>query len=86
MFSGWVGNLNRGADGRAAEAGSAVLGGVPVKDDRGSLDEPLNEQVQRQNTNLQSLIETITQMIAASRDLLRSLGGAKGDPPPDAQP
>ena len=86
MFSGWVGNLNRGADGRAAEAGSAVLVGVPVKDDRGSLDEPLNEQVQRQNTNLQSLIETITQMIATSLDLLRRLGGAKGDPPPDAQP
>jgi hypothetical protein len=57
-----------------------------VNNDRGLPNEPLAEQVQRQNTNLQSLIETITQMIAASRDLLRRLGGATTDPPPDAQP
>jgi phage host-nuclease inhibitor protein Gam len=58
-----------------------------VNDDRGALDEPLAEQVQKQNTNLQSLIETITQMIAASRDLLQRLGGAEGGPPPpDAEP
>ena len=57
-----------------------------MKDDLCSPDEPLTEQVQKQNTNLQSLIETITQMIAASRDLLRRLGGARGDPPPDAPP
>lgn len=59
---------------------------MPVNDHRGAPEEPLAEQVQKQNTNLLALIDTITQIIAASRDLLRRLGGAKDGAPPDGKP
>jgi hypothetical protein len=58
-----------------------------VNEPDGSDDPSLAEQVQTQNTKLQTLIDAISQIITSSRALLQRLqGGGNEEPPPPDTP